>query len=806
MAKRLTAQLCLQAQAPVKARLNVLKPSIEKFLSEAEIAFRTRDNVSFNKLVREIVVYESEYDLLDLTSYSLTKLVKDAAAFGPPSNIAPVEVAQNFGVVVFASEICKIPELVTLRKSIFCHYGVNEATCALAILPGGGAGPGESKKLHNIIIPKTLVDLYDPRFKPSLAAAIQKRQEKLLESYSQKAPARGSPQMPPNMRKTASPYPQIPSQPQQHAPSPFPSIPQQAQQPAPSPFPQIPPTNMRTSSNGSTQRYSANTTAQRKSATVSQFPSVPQNNPEMFPAAPTAAPRPKPAPQREEYAPAPRAQKEEIPEPVITPVVQTDSPKLDQSESGHNPRKSGLFLIGKIKNAFTHTRKDDSFGQPMGQSNQQISKSSPPRLPSPVTSAPEGEKPQPAEPTPENGDVVSLSSSDVEIQPQTLSFGVSSRQAPVGAPLTEELVVKNKHKQTIIVLLERVNNASVDFKYELSFSHPVAFALKGGAEEKVVATLNILCTTKLEMGISVKTWKEKARSYKEAIMSFATESQLTTKLDPDELKRDELIGEGAYGLVFSGRYRGMDVAIKVVKNQEYMTPEMKADFASEVDMMEKLRHNAILNFVGAVHLPGHLSIVTELCQYGSFLSSMKKYPNDFTEALRVKCLLDASNGMDFLHQSGIVHRDLKPDNLLMVSLEPRSSVVAKLSDFGTTRDVNCFASQMQSTKGVGTPLFMAPEIFMNKPYDKAVDIYSFSLIIYVAFATELPFEGDPISFTPWAYADAIKNGVRPKIPPSCPSDIAKMMVKCWDNEPSKRPSFEDIHLFFRKFYKEHYPQ
>jgi len=317
-------------------------------------------------------------------------------------------------------------------------------------------------------------------------------------------------------------------------------------------------------------------------------------------------------------------------------------------------------------------------------------------------------------------------------------------------------------------------------------------------------SLTMLCTTKLELQISVKMWKDGAKKAKEVRLSFATESQLTTKLDPDEVKCEDTIGEGAYGIVYSGTYRGMDVAIKLLKHQEYITDEMKMEFTTEVAMMEKLRHNAILNFVGAVHVPGQLSIVTELCPYGSFLSAMQKYPDDFTEGLRVKTLLDASNGMDFLHQSGIIHRDLKPDNLLMVSLEPRSAVVAKLSDFGTTRDVNSFASSMQSTKGVGTPLFMAPEIFKCQQYDKAVDLYSFSLIIYVAFAGELPFEGDPCSQTPWAYADAIKSGKRPGVPNGCPPQVAEIMKKCWDDDPKKRPSFEDVHMFFRKFYKDNY--
>ena len=400
--------------------------------------------------------------------------------------------------------------------------------------------------------------------------------------------------------------------------------------------------------------------------------------------------------------------------------------------------------------------------------------------------------------------MVELKNSDVEVSPARLTFGLSSRQAPVGTALSEELLLTNPHKSVVYVLLEHVADARTDAKYRVAFARPVAFAVAPGATERVAVTLTILCTTKLEVQFALKTWRDRARRYKDARLLFETESQLTTRLDPDELKRDDVIGDGAYGIVYSGRYRGMDVAIKVLKYQEYVTDQMKAEFAAEVDMMEKLRHSAILNFVGAVHIPGQLQIVTELCPYGSFLSAMKKYHSDFSEALKVKCLLDAANGMDFLHQSGIIHRDLKPDNLLMVSLEPRSSVVAKLSDFGTTRDVNCYAPQMQSTKGVGTPLFMAPEIFMNKPYDKAVDVYSYSLIIYVAFAEELPFEGDPVANTPWAYADAIKSGKRPPVPASCPAPIAQLMRQCWAPEPSQRPSFEDVHIILRKFFKENY--
>ena len=67
---------------------------------------------------------------------------------------------------------------------------------------------------------------------------------------------------------------------------------------------------------------------------------------------------------------------------------------------------------------------------------------------------------------------------------------------------------------------------------------------------------------------------------------------------------------------------------------------------------------------------------------------------------------------------------MKTDNTLVASLDPKAPVVGKLSDFNTSRFAGSDAMKTK-TKGVGTPIFMAPEIFGNQKYDWHSDVYSF---------------------------------------------------------------------------------
>jgi len=192
-------------------------------------------------------------------------------------------------------------------------------------------------------------------------------------------------------------------------------------------------------------------------------------------------------------------------------------------------------------------------------------------------------------------------------------------------------------------------------------------------------------------------------------------------------------------------------------------------------------------------------MVSELCKYGSLSSAMKTNSKDFNEALKVKCLLNISSALAYLHGPPIriIHRDLKPDNVLVVSLNPRSEICAKLSDFGISRDVSSITGYMAST-AIGTPLFLAPEVVLEAKYTNSVDIYSFAIVIYVMFAGKYPSLPTITNFL--AFVEYVRSGKRPDIPPTFPPDIAKMMTKCWSQKPSDRPTADVVQSFFKKYF------
>merc|ERR1719221_392644 len=99
--------------------------------------------------------------------------------------------------------------------------------------------------------------------------------------------------------------------------------------------------------------------------------------------------------------------------------------------------------------------------------------------------------------------------------------------------------------------------------------------------------------------------------------------------------------------------------------------------------------------------------------------------------------------MSYLHgfEPPIVHRDLKSLNLLLANpVETVHDLVrTKVGDFGLSK-VAASQGPASMTKNAGTFHWMAPEVFCSDSYDRKVDVYSFSMILYEVICQNIPFE------------------------------------------------------------------
>lgn len=99
------------------------------------------------------------------------------------------------------------------------------------------------------------------------------------------------------------------------------------------------------------------------------------------------------------------------------------------------------------------------------------------------------------------------------------------------------------------------------------------------------------------------------------------------------------------------------------------------------------------------------------------------------------CMRQIVAAMHYLHNNNIAHRDLKPDNVLCHTLNPLN---LKLSDFGLSRTIK---PKKMMTSAVGSPTFMAPEVFLKK-YNLRCDVWSCGISLYFLLCGYIPFDGD----------------------------------------------------------------
>jgi len=174
---------------------------------------------------------------------------------------------------------------------------------------------------------------------------------------------------------------------------------------------------------------------------------------------------------------------------------------------------------------------------------------------------------------------------------------------------------------------------------------------------------------------------------------------------------------------------------------------------------------------------------------GSLISNLpiKRYnPNDKFHNLYI-----ITKALSALHKCNLIHGDLHGGNLLL-----HDSEIVFISDLGLCQPADTFN---KSNSIYGVLPYMAPEVLRDNPYTKAADIYSFGIIMWEMTSGILAFNNMPHDFN---LSFGITQGLRPKIIEGTMPEYAELMKKCWDSDPSKRPTADALEKIFDKWRRE----
>ncbi|PSN54418.1 hypothetical protein C0J52_10975 [Blattella germanica] len=264
-----------------------------------------------------------------------------------------------------------------------------------------------------------------------------------------------------------------------------------------------------------------------------------------------------------------------------------------------------------------------------------------------------------------------------------------------------------------------------------------------------------------------------------------------------EYNSKDLIGHGAFAVVFKGRHRKIPnfvVAIKSItkknlsKSQNLLGKEIKI-----LKELTELHHDNVVALLDCKETAHNVFLVMEYCNGGDLADYLAIKGTLSEDTIRL-FLCQLAGAMKALHAKGIVHRDLKPQNILLShshtgekSYPPPQEIRLKIADFGFARFLQ---DGVMAATLCGSPMYMAPEVIMSLQYDAKADLWSLGTIVFQCLTSKAPFHAQ----TPQALKQYYEKNANlaPKIPSGTSPELADLLVQLLRRNARDRIPFDSF--------------
>ncbi|TMQ91399.1 serine/threonine protein kinase [Actinomadura soli] len=240
------------------------------------------------------------------------------------------------------------------------------------------------------------------------------------------------------------------------------------------------------------------------------------------------------------------------------------------------------------------------------------------------------------------------------------------------------------------------------------------------------------------------------------------------------------LGEGGQGVVYLAEDpAARRVAVKCLKVRLDGDAKARERFAAEVAAAKRVAEFCTARVLDA-DLDGSVPyLVSEFVDGVSLLQAVRR-DGVRTGADLERLAIGTATALVAIHQAKVVHRDFKPGNVLLSAQGPR------VVDFGISRVLE--STGEDSSQVVGTPAYMAPELFAGGRAGPAVDVFAWGCTVVFAATGRSPFAAATI--------EAVMRRISDDEPDlgDLRGRLRDLVARCLDKDPARRPDGEEILL------------
>lgn len=248
---------------------------------------------------------------------------------------------------------------------------------------------------------------------------------------------------------------------------------------------------------------------------------------------------------------------------------------------------------------------------------------------------------------------------------------------------------------------------------------------------------------------------------------------------------DKFLGKGSYGAVYKCTRKddGLPYAMKQI-NTRNMSHKERQDSVNEIRILASVVNPYVIRFCEAFVEEDMLYIITEYANHGDLfkrLGRLKQRHQSLPEDACWIYFIQLCLGVQALHRNNILHRDLKSANVFLASHNR-----LKIGDLGVAKLLR--AQEAYAKTQIGTPYYVSPELWKNKPYNSKSDVWALGCLLYEMVELKPPFDSTNMR----GLARKVLRGVYPTISTHYSPEISQMIESLLVVNPNERPSVDEV--------------